>query len=537
MPEIGTRNVREYEAPRNEEEEAVCKAFSEILNVEKVGIKDGFFELGGDSIKAIRMISALRNAGYAVTVKDIMTGRTVEKIALSLVSGTGEKKYEQGEVTGRVEPTPIIKDFGEWKLSKPEHFNQAMMFTVDGTDNNIIHQAVEELAKHHDVLRAVYRNNGLEILPIRDSKLCDFYEFDYSSENDKHTAVADKCTEIQGSIDLINGPLVKIAVFELGDTKQMMFCIHHLAVDGVSWRILGEDFYTAVRQIKAGEKVSLPEKTASFIEWSRKLNEYGAKLTDKERDYWKKVEAEIAEGGIHGEYPEEKPGAAVMKLSKEITENLLTKSLNAYGAKIDEILIAGLARAVGRITGQKKLAIKLEGHGREEIHEPISTDRTVGWFTNVYAVCVECTEDDDAAVINAKDTIRGVPEKGMGYGFAVHEATPDICFNYLGDFSGSSTSYTGEYSTGDICSRENRTDDKITVNGQIREGELEFLIMSQYKEYGQGFIEKIKDEFTKAMTELSEFCATGGKDKRTRSDLRDKDLDNEELDILNTMFS
>ena len=155
----------------------------------------------------------------------------------------------------------------------------------------------------------------------------------------------------------------KAAVFELGETKQLMLCIHHLVIDGVSWRILGEDFETAVKAIKNGQKVTLPEKTASFVEWSKKLKEYGENLGSSSREYWKKANAAAAQGKITGEHSGETAGSAVVKFSKEVTENLLTKSSNAYGAKIDEVLIAGLARAAGKLTGQKKLAVKLEGHG------------------------------------------------------------------------------------------------------------------------------------------------------------------------------
>ncbi|HRR78238.1 MAG TPA: amino acid adenylation domain-containing protein [Ruminococcus sp.] len=474
LPEIESRAAREYAAPRNEAERAVCQAFSEILNVERVGVQDSFFELGGDSIKAIRIISKLRNAGYTATVKDVMNGKTVDKIALVVKEANDKQKYEQAEVTGKVESTPIIKEFGEWNLAKPEHFNQSMMFPVDRIANDIIHSAIEELVKHHDVLRAVYRGKVLEIMPIAESKLLDFYEFDYSSEVDKKLAVAEKCTEIQSSIDLENGPLVKTAVFELGDTKQMMFCIHHLAVDGVSWRILQEDFETAVSQLKEGKEVKLPEKTASFIEWSKKLKEYGEQIGRKEKEYWKRINSKIREGKIKGDYAEEKAGFAVVEFSKETTEKLLTKSSNAFGAKIDEVLLAGLARAVGRVTGQKSVAIKLEGHGREEIHETISIDRTVGWFTNVYAVSLECSEDNERSIINAKDTVRSVLNMGMGFGYVEHETMPDICFNYLGDFSGNKTSFISEYSTGNDVSTENKLEEKVILNGQVSEEKLRF---------------------------------------------------------------
>ncbi len=515
LPEIESKSTREYIAPRNKAEEAVCAAFCEIINVEKIGIQDSFFELGGDSIKAIRIISKLRNSGYNVTVKDIMIGKTPEKIALYVKNADEKRNYEQGEVTGKVESTPIIKKFGEWALVKPEHYNQSAMISVDEIDNRVIHEAVNELVKHHDILRAVYRNKELEILPIAENKLCDFYEFDYSNEADKHKAVENKCDEIQESIDLEQGPLIKVAVFELGETKQMMFCIHHLAIDGISWRILQEDFETAVSQIKAGKKVILPEKTASFIEWSQKLKEYGEKLESKEKEYWKNTSAKISEGHVVIEYSQTEIGHAVAEFSKETTEKLLTKSSNAYDAKIDEVLLAGLARAVGRITGQKNVAVMIEGHGREEIHEPINIDRTVGWFTNIYAVSLVYSEDNDEAIINAKDTMRSIPNMGMGYGYVKHDAEPEITFNYLGYFSERRTDFANEYSTGNNISKDNNTEDKISLNGLVSEGRLVFSILSKY---GKEFAVLLKTEFEKSVNEFAEYCAASRNSSKMAND-------------------
>ena len=503
LPEIENKKESEYIAPRNEAEEAVCEALSEIMNVEKVGINDSFFELGGDSIKAIRIISKLREAGYTLSVKEIMNGKTAEKIAAYIKNTNERLKYEQGAVSGKIVSTPIIKSFGEWQLAKPEHYNQSAMISVDGLDNKVIHEAINEIVKHHDILRAVYRNKELEILPIAESRLVDFYEFDYSEVSDKYKAVEDKCIEIQESIDLVNGPLVKSAVFEFGDTKQMMLCIHHLAVDGVSWRILQEDFETAVKQLNSGEKVVLPEKTASFIEWSNKLKEYGEKLESSEIEYWKKHNAKIVEGMVAGQCSDNKAVSKKAVLSKETTEKLITKSSNAYGAKIDEVLLAGLARAVGRITGQRNISVLLEGHGREEIHEPINIDRTVGWFTNLYAVSLDCSTNNDESIINAMDAVRGVPNMGMGYGYTEHESEPDICFNYLGDFG--ETSASSEYSTGRDSSTENDIGVNLSLNGSVSEGQLEFHISSKY---GKKFTDMLKEELENSVNELAEYCAS-----------------------------
>ena len=537
LPEIEAKTAREYVAPRNEVEKAVCQAFAEILNVEKVGVYDNFFELGGDSIKAIRIISKLRNAGYSIKkVKDIMDGKTAEKVAFYLKSEDDKNKYEQGEVSGKVEKTPIIREFEKWNFEKPEYFNQAIMLNVSKMDNSIIKKAIQALVIHHDILRAVYRNNMLEILPVSESRMFDFYEFDYSKVVDPHKAVEEKCGEIQGSIDLSNGPLVKIAVFDLGREKIMMFCIHHLAVDGVSWRILNEDFDTAVKQIDNGEEIKFPEKTASYIEWSKKLKEYGEKLSEKEISYWGKETDQISQGQIAGEYTESEPGEATVVFSEDITEKLLTKSINAYGSNINEVLLAGLSRAVGRVTGQKKLAVKLEGHGRESIHESIAIDRTVGWFTNVYAVNLECIEDNANSIINSKEAVRRIPNGGMGYGYVEHISAPDICFNYLRDFSENKISSLNGYSTGRTSAEENITDDRIRLDGQVIEGRLTFVITSQDRRFGTDFVERLCKEFEKSVIELAQYCAFTSSDDKTTSDMIDDELDESEIELLNNLF-
>ena len=274
-----------------------------------------------------------------------------------------------------------------------------------------------------------------------------------------------------------------------------MLCIHHLVIDGVSWRILAEDFETVIEQLKKDVEIVLPAKTASFIEWSRKLIEYGERKTSEEIRYWEKVSEETKKGKIAWEHEESKPGTGVAEFSEEATEKLLKKSGNAYGAKIDEVMLAGLAREVGRLTGQEKLAVKIEGHGRELIHEPIEIDRTIGWFTNVYVVNLECSEENNTAIISAKDTMRGVPDAGMGYGYVEHLIMPYICFNYLGDFGGNRADDFEEYSCGNSIYEQNVLPDRITVNGQVSEGKLMFVIMSQDRRYGKEFIEKLTVEF------------------------------------------
>ncbi|MBO7564183.1 MAG: amino acid adenylation domain-containing protein, partial [Clostridiales bacterium] len=527
LPEIEAGTGREYVAPNTEKEKIICEAFEKILNVKNVGIKDNFFELGGDSIKAIRIISILRNAGYKVAVKDILTMKTVERISMLVEKAEQTEEYEQGEVNGVIKKTPIIRAFDSWNLKKPEHFNQSMMINVEGKTDENIKAAVKALVKHHDILRAVYRDNELVVLPVSESKLCDFFTYDYRGVSDVAKKVEATCTQIQAGIDLENGPLVKIAVFETDDDKVMMFCIHHLAVDGVSWRILIEDFETAVKQLEDGKGVALPKKTASYALWSKKLEEYGERLSAGEKEYWEKMSEETAGILVQETSGEELPYYGTVEFTKETSEKLLKQSGKACGARTNEVLLSGIAKAVGRMTGQKQVSVRLEGHGREKLHEAIAIDRTVGWFTNIYQLVFDCCEETRRSVIEAKEVVRRVPNGGLGYNFSCcEEKAADITFNYLGDLS--ALNLESKYNSGNAVAEENQTDDGILVNGQAADGIISFVVMS--RKYGQDFLDEMCEKFKEAVEEAVEYCADAEETEKTASDYGITDMTSKEFE-------
>jgi len=535
LPEIEARDDKEYIAPRNETEDAICQVFSEILNVERVGVKDSFFELGGDSIKAIRITTKLRDCGYITNVKDIMSYKTPEKLSYYVKAESSELKYEQGEVNGIIEETPMLQAFKKWDLAVPHHFNQSMIFDVSKIENSIIRASIKAIVQHHDILRSVYRNGVQVILPINESKLFDMYEFDYSKESDKQRAVADKCTEIQGSIDLENGPIVKIAVFDLGDKKMMMFCVHHIAIDGVSWRILAEDFDIITKQLSNNEELILPAKTASFIEWSRKLKEYGENLSHDVKMYWINEAKKLPEGLIQLSSEDNECAQAMIMLNESITEKLVTKSSNAYGAKTNEVILAGLAKAIRKITGQDILSVQIEGHGREEIHEHIAIDRTVGWFTNAYFVNIGCSEDNGRAIIAAKDAMRSVPNAGMGCNTIPCDIVPDIFFNYHGEIGSNAADHEEVYSAGIDISEQNILPGNININGSINNGKIMLYINSQDPRFGISFMSKLKTGLEECLTDLAEFCMENNSSEQTISDMDAGEMDDDELSFINSL--
>ncbi|HEU4965344.1 MAG TPA: amino acid adenylation domain-containing protein, partial [Bacilli bacterium] len=542
LPEIEASGERGYVAPRNDIEETLCQVFGQILGAEIVGAKDNFFELGGDSIKAIRIVSKMRSAGYSLSVKEIMSRHTVEAIAHAVVDASGNH-YEQNEVTGTVLPTPILEEFASWQLAKPHHFNQDMMLQVELDDEIQLQKVLTALAVHHDIIRSVYRNGRLEILSSRESDLYDFKAFDLRQEESVSAHIEAACTDLQSSIDLERGPLMKAALFCTAEGNFLFLCLHHLVVDGVSWRILLEDLNTALGQVKEGQKISFPAKTASFKEWAEALAEYKTgRPMQKERAYWEQVVSEMEAGRIAVETGTDETGPAsiAISLSAEETEQLVQRAGKAYNTEMNDLLIGAIGLSVKRLTGQDVVSIGLEGHGREEIHKPIDIDRTIGWFTTKYPIVVACCAEVNEAIVQTKEMLRKVPNHGLGYGLLQQELqapSVDLLFNYLGQMDAESkTGKASFFSAGKSSADENITPGKISFNGYISEGVLSLVLAYDKGSVSGLAMEEFAALYKQSLLEIIEHCLAQKETRKTPSDYSTNDLTGEDLTVLQNAF-
>ena len=522
----------------SEEEILVCKTMSEILGVDQIGIYDNFYALGGDSIKAIRVTSRFRELGFTLSVKNIMQSTSIGELAEMLVA-VGDSDFEQGEVTGYIKDTPIIKVFKKWNFIRPEYFNQAVMLETDASIDQI-RNSLDALVRHHDVLRSVYSNQQLRILPYSEGKHYDFASYDLSDCTDAPKCAEEICSNIQSRINLENGPLMKVALFQTENGSQMMVCIHHLVVDNVSWHILIDDFNTAIRQQKQGKSIKLPAKTASFIDWANALEAYRSSETLlKEKQYWEKVNAAIDQNlfritnEIRG-----KEYTVRISLDERYTQRLLYEAGNAYNTQPQDILLAALGRAVEKVSGQKKVSVCLEGHGREMLTTAIDVDRTVGWFTSIYPVILESYEAIEDMVINIKEMLRKVPNHGFGYQFITdiaHCTDANIYFNYLGE-NNYADSESELFSVGKCIADENCLVGDIQFNGDITNGILSFDVGCRQGTCSEEVISTLAECYKATLCEIIDCCSMQGEKLRTLSDLDDDELDDDDLDIISGLL-
>ena len=247
--------------------------------MEKVGVHDNFFELGGDSILSIQTISLARQAGLALTPKLLFQNQTIAELA-AVASPVAElPKAEQGVVLGTAPLMPIEQWFFEQELADSQHYNQSFLFTVKETlDLAALGRALAELERHHDALRLRYTTIKYpgEKSFASPSASAPFERVDLSAAADSDLAdsIEAAAALAQATLDYTKGPIWRAVYFDCGSQRasRLLLVIHHLAVDGVSWRILLEDLERIYEQERAGQKIDLHAKTTSIKEWSERLS-------------------------------------------------------------------------------------------------------------------------------------------------------------------------------------------------------------------------------------------------------------------------
>lgn len=511
LPDIEMRYCEEYEAPENEIEAAVCEVFAQILNAERVSAGSSFYELGGDSIKAIRVVSKLREYGYVTNVSDILSYKTARNLAAGIEKGSGTL-CDQGEVSGEFDFTPIIHFFNESGLGKPEYFNQSMLIKLHNADANAVKNVFARIVEHHDALRAVMKEKCMYIRKACEGRLYDYYEYETGCSNIEEY-INKLGAGIEAAFDLENGPLVKLFLLKGKETQYLLIMIHHLVVDGVSWRIILEDFTKGYDQYVNGEDIKLPLKTSSYKKWAEKLKEYavGSRLSE-ELKYWITVDKMIAMGAVKGQLNEAvRYSSTEFYVDKDVTLKILKESGARYNAEINDILMAAFGTAINRVIGQKYVTVEMEGHGREPVMEDVIIDRTVGWFTSMYPIILDIQDSIAKTIACTKEMFRNIPANGFGYNVLKYLTDTefnddiDIRFNYLGEFEeGASGGIVfSESPCGDEMSTDNKFGRCISFDGLIKNGRLYFKVMYDSGKYDAGFIDSIINKYTEELNNIA----------------------------------
>lgn len=559
LPKPGlTDNTEEYKAPRNESEMILSTVWQEILGAEQIGIHDNFFSLGGDSIKAIQVAAQLNKRGWKLEMKDLFQHPTIEQVAVYLRS-VQEQMPSQTAVEGEVGLTPIQQWFFERNFSEMHHWNQSLMlYAPEALEPTFVGHALEKLVEHHDALRMTY-----SVLPgrvVQYNHSVNDVEVDFRTitldtpAGELERVIEHEANNVHASIRLSDGPLFKAVLFKTQNGDHLLIVIHHLVVDGVSWRILVEDFVSGYLQAQRDESIVLPDKTHSFLEWSEQLLAYAnSNQCLREVDYWNQVQnvkpVTLPKDFETEDYRMKHTQTATFSLTRRETEELTTRTHLTYRTEMNDILLAALGYALQDWTGADEIPVLLEGHGREEILENVNISRTVGWFTTQYPVVLNMTHSSDLAyqVKYVKEDLRHIPNKGIGYGLLRYltntnkiseqsfSLRPDISFNYLGQFDGSLSAKWLErspFASGDPQSGETDKMSAIDIVGFIEDGIFTITLAYNSKEYAHETVQRLTDAFKMHLLRVVNHCLQQQNSAITPSDVGDDELTLEELDTL-----
>nr|AEU11003.1 NpnC [Nostoc sp. 152] len=545
--------------PRNSIEETLAQIWMQVLRVESIGIHDNFFELGGDSILSIQIISRAKLAGLELTVKQLFANQTIAQLAT--VAGTIKAlSIEQGLVSGACPLTPIQQWFFEQDLPEKHYFNQSFLLTVPSDIKlEVLEQVWQELLKHHDALRLRFsqKDSIWQQIHANPSENFAISRFDLStvSESEMESEIATRANELQASLNLSEN-LVQVALFWLGSDKEarLLIVIHHLVVDGVSWRILLEDLQTGYEQLSQGQMMQLPEKTMSFKDWAQQLREYAqSDVLKSELAYWLSAShsaiSPIPVDYEQGENTFASGSTVSVWLDEAETLSLLQDVPKAYKTQINDVLLTALVVVLSRWTNSNSVLFNLEGHGREDVVDGVDLSRTVGWFTTIFPVVVELELTDDLGSVlkSVKEQLRGIPNKGIGYGLLRYLngdaevlaqldriGASEVSFNYLGQFAqvlntSSLMQLAGE-SSGQSQSLQGRRSCLLDVNAIITDERL--YVDWAYSSYvhQRSTIESVAEDFIETLRDIIAHCLSPHNSGYTPTDFPLIQLSQLELD-------
>jgi amino acid adenylation domain-containing protein/non-ribosomal peptide synthase protein (TIGR01720 family) len=569
-PEYNTQSKENFVPPSTATEQVLVKIWSEVLRQEKVGIYDNFFELGGDSILSLQIVARANQAGLVITPRQLFQHQTIASLAL--VAGTTKAiPAQQGVVTGSVPLTPIQHWFLQQNQLEAHHFNLSVLLkVVENLRPEIVEQVIQQLLVHHDALRLqfVCSDSDWQQINLDVGQTVPFTVVDLSSvAPTEQQAVLEACaTKLQASLSLSEGQLLRVALFQLGNNQpgRLLFIVHHLVMDGLSLRILLEDFANLYQQLLQGETKQLPPKTTAFQDWAHQLLEYGqSQVLAAELDYWLNpsrsdvppLPVDYATDEFANTVATEATVSVV--LSEEQTLALLQEVPSAYNTQIDDVLLTALVQAFAQWTGQSSLLVNLEAHGREELFPDMDLSRTVGWFTSLFPVQLELAEltEPGKNLKSVKEQLRQVPKRGIGYGLLRYlssdevtrlqlQALPQaqVCFNYLGQLdqmlSKAPVLGLAKESSGLVQSPQGHRSYLLEVESFIAQGKLRLEWIYSERVYQRSTIQRLAQGYITALQGLIAHCQSPQAFGYTPSDFPEaQELSQEKLDKLMTKIT
>lgn len=524
LPDPEHQVLADYVAPSGIKEQQLVQVWSEVLGLKKeqISVVAGFFESGGDSIKSIQLSSKVYRLGYVLTVQDIFNHNTVRRQAAILKPV--EEEIPQVVTAGKALLAPVQQWFFSKQLIEQHHFNQSVMLHfVKGITALEVQEIFTHITAHHDALRMVYRFENRTITQWQeDTTIIDIHEHSFSSKDTDTEKWVNACNNIQAGISLEQGPLLKLGLFHTEEGSYLLIVVHHLVIDGVSWRILLEDIETLYRLQEQQLPFLLPSKTHAYKAWTERLVAYRQETSyTRAAAWWARFNgltaANIIPDIVSGTNNTGDAAIETIWFSEDITTTLLREVHQAYHTQLPDLLLTALLMSINRMWGHSSLLVDMEGHGREEVVQGIDVTRTIGWFTTIYPVLLKHQDDLSRSIREVKETLRSIPNKGFDYLLynypdqetAAASSGAQISFNYLGQFD---TDITGKsfvvstVSNGQIHGAGNQRNYLWDVLGVIAGGKLRVSLTYSTAQFKTATVRSFLTLYHASLLEILTHC-------------------------------
>ena len=529
----------EQTEPLNEQERLLAEVWSEVLGVTAVGPDDNFFNLGGDSILVIQLVSKARRHGLVLDPNTVFQKQTLAALA-ETIAFDKTVAVDSGPETGESPLLPIQHWFFEKIDTGRDHWNQSLLLAVaDSVAYERVETVLAIITAHHDAFRLRYRQeHGVWTQTYAEPSECgpcftlSYFDLSSQAPDELSAAIEQHANAVQTGMSLEQGPLLCAAwlATPAGLPDRLLLTAHHLIIDGVSWRILFEDLEYLVERLAAGEEPAPLPKTDAYRVWAERLREYARQPEiQAEFAFW------LAQSNDAAPLPVDFPAGrdqnqpahletVTVFLEQAATETLFGELANRPDARINDLLLAALARALADETGQSTLYLDLEGHGREPLFDDVDMTRTIGWFTSAWPLKLSLSgvmPEQDLKQIG--EQLDAVPNKGLGYGllrylgedqglrtFFANLPEPEISFNYLGRFD-QTLSQSGPFSfTGETAGLMHAPDSKrihlIDVYALAADGKLKICWDYCAKLHRRETIEAYAARVIEALQALIDHC-------------------------------
>ncbi len=524
----------------NEKESMVLEIWKNVLAKEVIGINRNFFELGGDSIKAIQICSLLAQKGYLANVRDVFSHNTIKDLASVLKAK--ETRIEQDLEPGIYPLSPIQKWFIDQNHGIVDHFNQAQCYEFTSKiDSAKFKEAIDFVMKRHSAFRTKYiktENGYAQELMESPTEYKYFEVLEQKFDKDNILSISE---EMNKSMNPQKGEMIKFKIIREENVDYLIIVAHHFIIDGVSWRILTQELETAYKALESGSKISLPEESDSFQIWTQNIESvFSSKKPNIE--YWNKFETN--EYIVEFQQKETKFYTASFELDQEYTRKLLEDCNKAFSTEINDVLLTAVNIGFADMFPKHNhIDIMLESHGREHDFKNINISDTIGWFTTFYPVSFSVKSNLKESIVEVKDKLRSVPNKGFDFialkyisNELKHIKEPKITFNYLGIFNEvgeSSLLKIKDIEMYSVMSGDISFHQDFVINAVVENGKFKLFLDSKYnKQVSEQLSGFIKQQLIKTIDFLSSY----EEQEITKTDIDFDGFESDELDdFLNTL--